>query len=488
MSDHETPETPHTAETSAATGRRSEGRVRRGARSSRLDLTAVIAVVLVLVAGVALLLTRPDGWNQPTMAAEQAALRSVTLVCPGALEGKDAVGVATTASGGGDVDVKGEGARGDSVPLVDGGVAPVAARKGGVVLTASGRAASGLVAGRSSRLPLAATSCTSPSGDQWFTGLGAGPVHNSTIELTNPNKGSGVVDITVVDEKGVVDVPGLRGVAVPGGSSRSIDLQDLMPQKGSLAIHATVVRGQVAVSVRDRSAQLVGGSGSEEWLGGQELPSRSNLLIGYPDGAASRSLTIANPGDSQVTATVKLLTPDSVLTPAGAPQVQVAPQTVATVPLQGLLGKPVAQDAYGVEVDASGPVTAALRSIGNGDLAETVPATPITGTSAVVLPTGVGVRTKTVELAGSSGVGAATIVSRDATGKELSSKRVALKQQQGATLDVPAGAAVVEIRPEKVSVSAAVVLAGRGGAGAAVVPFGELALSARVPSVAPGLR
>lgn len=426
------------------------------------------------------------------MSPRDATLRSATLVCPSALAGKDAVGVASTSGGsgrsGGSGEVTVAGAGAGSVRTVPGGVAPVTAQKGGVVLTGSGRDAAGLVAGRSSRLPLAAADCSQPVGDEWFTGLSAGPDNNSSIELTNPNKGSGVVDITVVDAHGVVDEPKLRGVAVPGGSSRTIDLQDLMPQGGSLAIHTSVVRGQVAVDVRDRSGQVSGGTPSEEWLGAQDLPARQNLLLGYPARAESRTLAIANPGENQVTATVKIVTPDAVLAPAGAPQVSIPPQSVATVRLQGLLTQPVAKDAYGVEVDASGSVTATLRSVAGGDLAETVPATSVSEPSALVLPTGSGVRTKTVALAGASGVGAATIVSRDASGKELDSQRVALKQQQGATVDVPAGAAVVELRPERVSVRAAVVLAGRGRAGSAVVPFRELALSAQLPAVAPGLR
>lgn len=464
-----------------------EPRVRRG-RSGRLDLTAIVAVVVVLLTAGALLLTRPDGWTQPTAAARRTTLSSTTLVCPTALDGKDAVGVTTTTTRGGQVALAGKGARADSATLVSGGAATVPARGGGIVVSASGPSATGLAAGRSSRQPLAATDCAPPAADEWFTGLGAGPIHNSSIELTNPNKGSGVIDITVIDKDGVVDVPGLRGVAVPGGSTRTIDLESLMPQGGSLAIHSTVVRGQIAVAVRDRAGQLIGGAHSEEWLAGQSVPAAQNLLLGYPKDASARSLIVANPGNDQVTATVKLVTPDSVLSPADAPQIQIPPDSVATVSLQGVMSKSVAADAYGIEVDASGPVTATLRSLSNSDLAVTVPATGLSGASALVLPTGRGVSTKTVALAGSSGVGAATVISRDADGKQLDSQRVALKQQQGATVDVPADAVVVEVRPERVSVCASMVLGGRGRDGAAVVPFRPQSTSAEVPSVAPGLR
>lgn len=480
---------PATGEQPAvAPGARREPRVRRGRAARRLDLTAVVAVVLVALTAGALLLTRPDGWSQPTAAAREATVRSATLVCPTALAGEDAVGVATTATQGGEVGVAGDGAQAGSVTLAPGGAAAVRARQGSLVLSASGAAADGLVAGRSSRRPLSATDCAPPAADEWFTGLGAGPVHNSSIVLTNPNKGSGVVDVTVIDKSGVVNVPGLRGVAVPGGSTRTIDLASLMPQGGSLAIHAVVVRGQVGIAVRDRAGELTGDAHSEEWLGGETVPSPTSLLLGYPSHASARSLVVANPGQDQVTATVKLVTPDSVLAPAGSPTIQVPPDTVATVSLEDLMSKPVADGAYGIEVDASGPVTATLRSVAAGDLATTVPAAPLSGASALVLPAGRGVASKTVALAGSSGVGAATVISRDADGKQLASKRVALEQQQGDTVDVPAGAVVVEVRPEGVSVSAAILVAGHGRDGAAVIPFRPQSTSAQVPAVAPGLR
>jgi len=469
---------------------RQERRVRRGRTSRRFDATVLVAVVLVLAAAAALWLTRPEGWSEPKQAAREAALRSATLICPAALRGKDAVGVATTATkaAGGEAALTGKGAAADSVSLAPGKVTPAEADKDGLVISAVGNASAGLVAGRSSRRPLAATECRPPAGEEWFTGLGAGPVHNSTIELTNPNKGSGVVDITVLDKNGVVDIADLRGVAVPGGSSRTIDLQKLMSRTGSLAIHTSVVRGQVAVAVRDRSGQLVASSGSEEWLAPQGAPRTSNLLLGYPKHATSQSLVIANPGDNQVTASLKLVTPDAVISPQGAPDVQIPPHTVATVALNGLLDKPVAEDAYGIELDASGPVTTTLRSVAHGDLAVTAPAGPVSVASALVVPAGKGVTHKTVDLAGASGVGAAMVVSRDADGKQLDSTRVALKQQQGATVDVPAAAALVEVRPDRVSVSAALLVRGDGDAGAAVLPFREVAVSARVPAVAPGLR
>lgn len=458
-------------------------RVRRGRLGRRLDATLVLAIVLPLVAAAALLATRPDAWSQESQSPTDAPLRSQTVVCPAPMSGDDGIGVTSSSEReSGQVEVAGSGASAGTADLSPGRVTDVSAGKGEVVLSASGAVAPGLVAGRASSRPLAATDCTPPVADQWFTGVAAGPAHNSSIELTNPNAGSAVIDVTVLAPNGVMSVPELRGVAVPGHSSRSFELGKLIPRLGSLALHTTVVRGQVAVAVRDRSGQLAGSSGSEEWLPGQAAPSKRILLLGFPDKGEAHTLTLANGGDSQVTATVKLVTPTSVLSPADAPSVQVPPETVKKVELQQLLDDKVADDAYGIEVDATGPITAGLRTVSGGDLAVTAPGASLATPAALVLPEGTD---KRVALAGATGVGAVTVVSRSAAGRELASKRVAVKPQQGAVVDVPAGAALVEVRPERTAITASVLLTGHG---AAVVPFRQLVMRAEVPGVAPGLR
>lgn len=467
-----------------------QGRVRRGSLRRRLDPTLVLAIVLPVVAAVALLLTRPDAWTEGDQSPVDAPLHSQTLICPGAMRGDDGAGVTTLAAGSGGAGgsagrVTVGGGSGSTVESTPGRVSDVPVTDGSVVLSASGADASGLVAGRGSSRPLSATDCAPPVADEWFTGLGAGPAHNSTIELTNPNDGSAVVDVEVFGHDGPADVPQLRGIAVPGHASRSFDLNKIVARLDALAIHTTVVRGQAAVAVRDRSGQLIGKSGAEEWMPPQAAPALRTLLLGLPLEGESHTLMVANGGDDQVTATVKLITPDSVLTPAQAPQVTLPPGTVQSVDLHKLLGSKVADDAFGLEVDAGGPVTASLRSVVGGDLAVTAPGASVSQPTALVLPAGPGVRSARVAIAGATHVGAVTLVSRNAHGRQLASKRVAVKPQQGAYVDLPAGTALVELRPERTAVAASVVLSGRGEA---VVPFRTLVTRAEMPAVAPGLR
>ena len=48
-----------------------------------------------------------------------------------------------------------------------------------------------------------------------------------------------------------MDVPGLRGVRVPGGRSASFDLSEVTPNRDALAIQVQVSRGRLASSVVD---------------------------------------------------------------------------------------------------------------------------------------------------------------------------------------------------------------------------------------------
>jgi len=451
-------------------------RSNRAARAARrpIDLTFALAVAVPLLVALALFLTNPgfgsSYFHPPTM----PALERSTVVCPGSLGDGDRVAVGSARAGEVSLDD-----RAATVPAHGADVGTAGADP--VVVTATGDAAPGLVATRWASDPVAATSCGSPHADQWFTGLGAGPSHDSFVVLVNPNPGPAVADLTVLGDTGPINVPALRGIAVAGHSSQEVDLGAVMPTQSSLALHAVVERGQVAISVRDRAAHLIGESHDEDWLPGQGSPSRDALLLGLAAGNGSRVLTVANPTDQEVTASVRLVSANSVFTPDNAPTLDIGPQSVSRVDLADVLDSAHTDGVVGVEVVASGPVTASLRSLVDGDLS-LITRSPVTAAAASVLvPTG----TKDLVLGGATGVGAVTVVSRDASGRELSSKRVAISPQQGLTLALPSGAVRVDVTPERTQIRGSVVVHGAGGV--AVVALSPQHLTSRVPFVKPGL-
>ncbi len=470
-------------------------RVRRQ-RSRRLDNTALVALGLIAVMAVALLLNRPHQWEQPKLTADSSAPTAATVVCPGkAKAGADQLAVTNAADGSGPVELSGPGAgKGAQATAGSGKVTALgsqgkALKSGPVVVRAGEEVAPGLVAGRSTSKPLAATGCLPPQAEAWFPGLGAGATHNSILELTNPNSGAATVDVSLFDEKGVVAVPeDLRGVTIPGNTTRTFDLLHMIPRKGDLSLRTTVVRGQAGVMVRDRAVQLETQAASDDYFPGQSKPAETNLLVGYPNSSESRTLTVVNPGEAQVSAELRLLTPKNVITPEGAPEISVPPNGQAQVDLTKLLGKDSADDAYGVELVASGPVTTAMRSVDDGDVAITTPTEVLSEATAVVVPAGPSVDTKRVVISGpvatKGSSGTVKVVPLTAKGKALKAKSVKVGPGQGAEIDVPEDAALIQLVPEGVEVHAAVVMSGDGDA---VVPFRPLRSEVRTAGVAPGL-
>lgn len=478
------------AAAAAAAARPRLRRVRRQ-RGRRLDNTVLVALGLVAAMAVALLLNRPHQWEQPKLAADSSAPTAATVVCPGKPKsGADEVAVTNAADGSGEVTLSGPGAgKGAETTVASGKVTGASVKPGSVVVKAGKEVAPGLVAGRSTTKPLAATGCLPPQAEAWFPGVGAGATHNSVLELTNPNSGAATVDISLYDEKGVVAVPeDLRGVAIPGNTTRTFDLLHVIPRKGELSLKTTVVRGQAGVMVRDRAIALETEKGTEDYFPGQSTPAETNLLVGYPNKSASRTLTVTNPGDAQVSAELRLLTPKNVLTPEGAPEISVPPHGQAQVDLTKLLGKDSAGDAYGVEIVATGPVATAMRSVDRGDVAITTATETISEPTAVVVPAGAAVGKKRVLIAGpvakTGASGTVKVVPMTAKGKALKAKSVEIGPGLGAEVEVPAEAALIQLVPEGVEVNAAVVMSGDGDA---VVPFRPLRSEVRTAGVAPGL-
>ena len=451
-------------------------RTNRATRATRrpLDITFVLAIGVPLLVALAIFLTNPGFGAGYFHAPTAPGLDRAVVVCPGAFGSGDELGAA--AADAGDITI---GDRGASLPAR--GVVQAETGKAPVVISASGAAAPGLVATRSSQQPYAATACVTPHADQWFTGVGAGPTHDSFVVLVNPNPGPAIADLTVLGVTGPIDVPALRGIAIAGHGSQVIDLGAVMPTESPLALHASVDRGQVAVSVRDRAARLVGDAFDEDWLPSQGAPARETLLLGLADGTGSRMLTVANPSSREVSATVRLVSANSVFTPANAPTLELGPESVSRVDLAHVLASAKVKDVVGVEVVATGAVTSSLRSLVGGDLSLITRSASTGSVTTAVVPRG----DKELVVGGADSVGALTVVSRDAAGKQLASKRVAISPEQGLSIALPSGAVRIDVTPESTQIRGSVVL--RDDRRTAVVPLRSLRVTGKVPFVKPGL-
>ena len=451
---------------------------------SRLRGDLVVAGVLPVLCAAALLVTHPDAGDRGDDVRREpllTALTSASVVCPSAIGDDDTVGATTLTEASGEL-LAGLGNDVTPVEVKPGRTAPVTAGDGPVVVSGVDELAPSLVAGRSSTKPFVATDCRPPSAEQWFTGLGSGATHNSVIELVNPNAGRAVGDVILWSQAGPLDVPELLGISVPGGETVSLDLAEIVPRRGELMAQVTTSRGRLAVDVGDSVDELGTGLVSTDWLAPQPQPDTRNLLLGLARGEGDRLLVLGNAGDDEVRATVRIVTPRAVFAPTDLEPIVVPPGTTKPVTLSDLLDEATDQGAIGLLVESTGPLTANLRQTAGDDLSEVAPTPSVAEPTAAVVPAG----KARLLLADPSGVGVATVVALDASGKELDTQTVELAADTGASVALPAGTVLVTVTPERATVRAVLLVAGAAN-GYAVVPLRELQVDGLVPDVRPAL-
>ena len=460
----------------------------RGRRAALLpkgrpDTATLLAAVLPLLTLGGALLVVPRAETPEPHPPTEVALVHLDRGCPRGLSGPGEVTVANAAGVGGQAELRslaGAQTEPEALELPAGAVTtgPVGAKP--VLVSAEGDAAIGLLAARGHASPLASVPCPVPTSQAWFTGLGARSDHASVLEIDNPDVGAAVVDVVLYSRQGVVSAPDVRGIRIPGRTSVTVDLAATIPRRGDVAVQVAVSRGRAAVTALDSSGRPGDGLRSE-WLPAQPEPATANLVLGLPGGKGSRTLSVANPGESEAVVSLQVVTPSTTFTPAGVEEFRVRPGALVGVPLRAVLGSKAASQATGLLVESSEPVTAAIRSRVDGDLALAAAATPISAEGAALVPAG----TATLVLSGATTAGTVDVVVRDASGASVLEKSVEVSADLGAVLELPRGSAVVDLRPVGASVFAVVVVTARTGS--TVVPVTEVQQHSLLPYVGPAL-
>lgn len=461
--------------TRAPSGRRSAPSVGR----RRLDITAVLAVLLPLLTVGALVLVQPDDLESQGSRADapvETDLTKAVVICP---SGEPLAFVASETDASGEVDVE-IGPDKSTATLTPGEVTEVSGGTGPLVVTGAGALAPGLVAGRFGTPP-AAAECRAPAPDQWFTGAGAGAKHRSVLELVNPDAGRAVVDTLVYGRRGIVDVPELRGVAVPGKSAVRIDLARTIPRRDNLTLRVSTNRGRIGASLRDTVDELGAGAEATDWLPSQEAPATSNLMLGLPAGTGRRTLLLANAGEAEARAQVRIVTEDSVFSPEGAEDVVVGPESTRRVSLEGFLQGADIDDAIGLLVESTAPVTTSVRSFVDGDVSHAVPAQPVAERTTQIVAPG----EKQLLLGGADRTGTVTVTATDADGQQVTDERVEVVADRGAVVSLPPSAALVTVTPRNTSIAGSVLSTDDDGV--AVVRLRTLLRTGLIADVRPGL-
>ncbi len=452
-------------------------RVARGLRA-RLNITAVLAVLLpALTVGALSLVQHPDATVEEHPPSE-SSLDLATLACPRAITKTKQLLVASAGGADGSVDISSVSANGstDSVDVPSDDLAAASPGRGPATVRGLDDMAPALSAARVDDGPAVAP-CVTPRPQQWFTGLGAGARHSTVLELVNPDPGPAIADISLTGARGPIDAPSLRGITVPGGRSLRLDLAQETPLRGELSAHVVVSRGRLGVFAVDTVDELGRGDAGVDWLAPQE-PATDLLLLGLPSGAGSRSVVLANDGDDEVRAVVRVVTGDSSFRPQGLEDVRVPPHAVTHVPMGSILGKAVRDGAVGVQIEATQPVTATLRSFVSGDLSHAVPLTTFGEETQAILPRG----RSTVVLNARSVTSAEIVAFKRGGGQKVTA--VDLSPGRTTSVRLPREAVLVRVTPSSSDVRGAVVTV-RGGA--AVTGLRDLVRTGLVPDLRPAL-
>lgn len=452
---------------------------RRSAVRRSVSPTAVLAVLLPLLTVAALYLVQPHELADREAAPEQVSPSRVDLVCPSGPDGSQLV-LATAGRATGDVSSSSPGDLDPSPISLLADAVETLTRPETTFVRGDGPIAAELIGARIAEDDLAATECVVPRPEYWLTGIGAGADHATALELSNPDEGPAVADITVWGRTGQIDVPTMRGVTVPGGESQVLDVGALLPRRSELAIHVVVSRGRMAASALDEIPSLGSRPAVAGWLPPVTEPATEQLLLGLVGGEGTDTLVLSNPGADEARVELRVVTEDASFVPEGQEEIRVSPESVETITLTEVLRSQIREGALALQVTSTVPVTAALRSVVEADL---VHAPTVTGTEApmtALVPAG---EAKLV-LARAGGAGLAVVVAYGG-GELLEEKRIELTDGRGGVLDLPEGTDLVRVTPRRTDVAASVVVTGAGGA--TVVPLRELIRYALIPDVRPGL-
>ena len=396
------------------------GRRTRTGRTPARGRTSVVALVVVALtaAVIALAGTTSRGNGAPAQTYKRVQLEQRTFSCAGGIEG------ATAAHG----DVSSGLA--DPEPI---GQEPRQYDVDDATALES-------FAGQESRSKdwLAWLPCPEPRPRWWFVGAGAATVsHDTVLTVSNPRVGQADIDIDVYGANGPVKAPGLHGITIPAGTTRTVDLAKLAPAVGDLAVSVVATRGLVAISAADRFAPGFVGKAAQEWLPAQATPARVVTLAGLPAKPDKATLVLANPRQEEAIVSVEVIGATGTFAPKDNPTVTVPPGSVVTVPLRSVLdGEPEA-----LRVSSPQPVTAAVRTVTGGDVAFATSVGPVQGTTAFAVPQG------SAQLVLSS-VGRPTsvrVTAFDRGGKQLQDRSVSVAKAASTAVGLPAATAYVRL-------------------------------------------
>ncbi|RYP83695.1 hypothetical protein EKO23_18230 [Nocardioides guangzhouensis] len=370
--------------TPTGSGRRIAESDTGGRRFGPLVVAGLVAI-LVTMGALALQAPAAEQIPPPPEAPARTPLTVADLACPSADSSSVTIGSDSQQDGEGSVGVSTGGSDPEPVELSAGEATRARASGDPVVVRGEGALAPGLFASRYAGAGRAAGECPAPTGSTWFVGVGSSGVHDSRLQLTNPDAGPAVADLSLWSTDGPMEEVRSRGLTVPGGDTTTIDLSDLAPHPRELAMQVTVSRGRVAASVLDGYA-IPGQKPTEDWLTASAEPATKLAVPGLSKEADERTLVLANPGDTGGRVKLRVTGKQSTFAPAGLEPIEVPAGQVVVTDLTDQLAGALNGEDTALELTSTVPVTGTLRDVVDSDLVQLPAVAPASGRTATTAP------------------------------------------------------------------------------------------------------
>lgn len=250
------------------------------------------------------------------------------------------------------------------------------AQAGGVLIQASGTMAQGLEAEQTSAGTVTAA-CGSPGTDFWFTLPGEVSASSIKLYLMNSDAEASTVNVGIVTDTGPLQGGTDNGLSVPAHGLVVQSLSGLLRNSRAIGLHVSTSAGQVVAAVS------VGSSASQPgaWVPAGQAPAKELVIPAMPGNGGSRELYVADPGTSDASVTLSVVTPGGTYEPTGGSSIDIPAGSASRIELPSLGGVTGA-----AVLKSKVPVTASLLAPGGpsgspGALAAAAPA--VTGQGVV---------------------------------------------------------------------------------------------------------
>lgn len=208
-----------------------------------------------------------------------------------------------------------------------------AGQPGGVMVQASGAMAGGLAAEQTSGGVVTA-GCGSPSTDFWFAAPGQQAASSIKLYLMNVDDQASDVDVDILTDTGPLQGGTDTGITVPPHGLIVQSLTGLLHNSRAIGLHVRTTLGRVVAALSESSTASQPGG----WLPPAQAPARRLVIPGMPTSGGSRDLYVADPGGSDASVTLSVVSPGGTYQPTGAGSIDIPAGSASRIQLPSLSG------------------------------------------------------------------------------------------------------------------------------------------------------